>query len=82
MRAGKPRQRGQQRAVVLEGFGHLVIETLVVLTLEPVAAEADSLGDQQAGAGGAVIVGELRAGYGDGEFRVRDSEAKRTSGSI
>ncbi len=57
--AGEAGQRGDQRAVVLQRFGHLVVEALVVLALDTVGAELDSLGDQQSGAGVAVVVGEL-----------------------
>jgi hypothetical protein len=67
VRAGKSRDCGQQRAIVLNRFGHLIVEALVVLTLDSVVIESDSLADQYAGAGLAVVVTEQHAGYRDRE---------------
>ena len=41
--ASRP-EGGQQRAVVLDGLGHLVVEAFVVLPLDTVGAELDSFG--------------------------------------
>jgi hypothetical protein len=65
--ADKPGQRRQQRAVVVQWFGHLIVEALVVLALDAVGSETDSLADQYSGAGVAVVIGELGGGYGDRE---------------
>ena len=65
--ADQPGQRGQQRAVMIQRFGHLVVETLVVLAFDAVGREMNSLGDQYSGAGAAVIVAELHLGYRDGK---------------
>ena len=46
----------QQRAVVLERFGHLVVEAFVVLGFGSVVAEPDPFGDQDPCAGLAVVV--------------------------
>ncbi len=66
---GKAGQRGQQRAVVIQWFGHLVVEALVILALDTVVPEPDLLGDQDSGTGVAVVVGELSAGHGNPEPR-------------
>ena len=54
-------------AVVIQGFGHFVVEALVVVAFDSSVAVADSLSDQYSGAGAAVIVAELHLGYRDGK---------------
>jgi len=68
MGAREAGQRGEQRAVVIQGFGHFVVEALVVVALDSLVAIAYSLGDEHSGAGTAVIVGELHLGYRDGKL--------------
>jgi hypothetical protein len=67
MGARKPGDGGEQRAVMLERIGHLIIQTLAVLRLDSVDTELDPLTDQHTRAGIAVIVGELDARHGDGK---------------
>jgi hypothetical protein len=65
MGAGKAGQRGEQCLVVLERLGHFVVEALVVLTLDSVDAELNSLRDEQPSVRSLVVVGELHRRYGD-----------------
>ncbi len=65
--AREPSDGSQQCAVVIGWAGHLVVEAFVILRLDAVDAERDSLTDQDAGAGVAVVVGELRARHRDRE---------------
>jgi hypothetical protein len=67
MGARKPGDGGEQRPVMLERIGHLIIQTLAVLRLDSVDTELDPLTDQHTRAGIAVIVGELDARHGDGK---------------
>ena len=53
---------------MIHGFGHLVVEALVVVALDPLVAMAYSFSDEYSGAGTAVIVGELHLGYRDGKL--------------
>ena len=59
----------QQRPIVISGPRHLVVQALVVLRLDSVGAKSDSLADQNAGTGGAVVVGEQRTRHHDRETR-------------
>jgi hypothetical protein len=67
--AGEAGQRGQPCAIVLQRFGHLVVEALVIVALDSVVAELDSFSDYYSGAALPVVVAELHVGYCDGESR-------------
>jgi hypothetical protein len=60
--AGEAGDGGQQRAIVLQRLGHLVIEALVVLAFDSVVVKLDSFGDQQSRAGPALVVAEEHGG--------------------
>ncbi len=77
MRSREAADGAQQRAVVIDGSGHLVVEALVVLLFDPVGAELDSLADQDSGAGVTVVVAELGARHRD-----REARRKRQSGEL
>ena len=53
---------------MIHGFGHLVVEALVVVALDPLVAMAYSFSDEYSGAGTAVIVGELDVGHRYGKL--------------
>ena len=78
--ADEPGEVQEQRPVVLERLGHLVVQALVVLSLDPVGPKGFA---QRSGFRSrvAVVVGELSGGPRS-ETRSRDSDANRTSDSI
>ncbi|MCY1547163.1 hypothetical protein D9M68_832010 [compost metagenome] len=65
MLAGQPRQSVDQRLIVFQRRGQLVVQALVLVRFDAAAAEGDAFGDQQTAAGGCVIVGEVAAWHPD-----------------
>jgi hypothetical protein len=63
------RDRGKQRSIVLQRLRHIVVQALVILAFDSVAAKRDSLGDQYSRAALEVVIAEQCRGHRDWESR-------------
>ena len=66
---GQPRHSRENGAVVFDRLGQFLVTAFLVLRLDTAPAEADALGDQDAGAAHGRVVGERTGRHGDREVR-------------